>query len=103
VIEGQAVEIETLPEIITKKICYRGGSIKPRDIFDIAAAAETQRVEIIEALQRYRADVETSIKQIERLNPQFVRQAIADLAIKEGYKNVAETAIERATELLKAV
>jgi hypothetical protein len=30
-IEGISVELETIPEIITKKIYYRGSSIKPRD------------------------------------------------------------------------
>ena len=40
VIEGEKILLETVPEIITKKIVHRGSSIKPRDIFDIAAAGE---------------------------------------------------------------
>jgi hypothetical protein len=40
VIEGEKILPETVPEIITKKIVHRGSSIKPRDIFDIAAAGE---------------------------------------------------------------
>jgi hypothetical protein len=46
-IEGEAVQLETIPEIIAKKICHRGSSIKPRDIFDIAAAGEKQADSII--------------------------------------------------------
>jgi hypothetical protein len=34
-IEGEAVQLETIPEVITKKVYHRGSSIKPRDIFDI--------------------------------------------------------------------
>src|SRR5437588_10092051 len=40
VIEGERTLLETIPEIIAKKIVHRGLSIKPRDIFDIAAASE---------------------------------------------------------------
>lgn len=42
-VEGEIFLLETLPEIIAKKIFYRGASIKPRDIFDIAAAADSTR------------------------------------------------------------
>jgi hypothetical protein len=34
IVEGETVLLDTIPEIITKKIHYRGASIKPRDIFD---------------------------------------------------------------------
>jgi hypothetical protein len=46
-IEGESVELENVPEIITKKIYHRGPSIRPRDIFDIAAAAEKHTDAII--------------------------------------------------------
>jgi hypothetical protein len=42
-IEGEDVDLETVAEIIAKKIHYRGATIKPRDIFDIAAAARHVR------------------------------------------------------------
>jgi len=41
VIEGERILLEPVPEIIAKKIVHRGASIKPRDIFDIAAAGDT--------------------------------------------------------------
>src|SRR5262249_4469627 len=37
---GETVLLDSIPEIITKKIHYRGARINPRDIFDIAAAGE---------------------------------------------------------------
>jgi hypothetical protein len=52
-IEGERTLLETIPEIITKKIVNRGASIKPRDIFDVAAAAEQHADAIIAALRRY--------------------------------------------------
>jgi hypothetical protein len=39
-VAGEAVSLETIPEIIAKKIYHRGASIMPRDIFDIAAGRE---------------------------------------------------------------
>ncbi|MER9560080.1 nucleotidyl transferase AbiEii/AbiGii toxin family protein [Mesorhizobium sp. M0323] len=41
-VEGRSVWLETIPEIIAKKVYYRGSEARPRDIFDIAAAARSQ-------------------------------------------------------------
>ena len=49
-VEGETVLLDTIPEIITKKIHYRGAGIRPRDIFDIAAAAEQHATSIIKEL-----------------------------------------------------
>ena len=37
-IRSRNVLLETVPETVAKKIRYRGSSIQPRDMFDIAAA-----------------------------------------------------------------
>lgn len=50
-IEGRVIDLESVAEIIAKKIYHRGGDEQARDIFDIAAAARTHRPEVIEALQ----------------------------------------------------
>lgn len=47
--EGKAVQFEAIPEIIAKKICYRGSEAKPRDIFNIAAAARSQLEPVVNA------------------------------------------------------
>lgn len=60
-IEGESVLLETLPEIITKKIHHRGTSIKPRDIFDVAAAGEQHADSIIAALRNYRDEVAATL------------------------------------------
>ncbi len=43
VVEGEEVALETVAEIVTKKIHHRGSHIRPRDIFDVAAAAMHDR------------------------------------------------------------
>lgn len=48
-IEGRDVRLETIPEIIAKKVYYRGSEAKVRDVFDIAAAAQSYRSEVLAA------------------------------------------------------
>ncbi|SHI11081.1 nucleotidyl transferase AbiEii/AbiGii toxin family protein [Bradyrhizobium erythrophlei] len=103
VIEGEATLLETIPEIIAKKIYYRGSSIKPRDIFDIAAAAEKHTDSVIAALRSYRAEVQTTLDVIDKLNPAFVNSAIAQLSIKDQFRSLARTALQQAKDLLRAV
>jgi hypothetical protein len=102
-IEGEATLLETIPEIIAKKIYYRGGSIKPRDIFDIAAARERHADSVIDALRSYRTEVQATLRVLDKLNPEFVNSAIAQLSIKDKFRPVAKTALEQTKELLKAV
>lgn len=101
-IEGEDVELETDTEIITKKIHYRGASIKPRDIFDIAAAAMQDSDSIINALKAYKDDVAKTLLAVERLNPDFVNATIAELAIKDEYRPIVDTALEDTKALLRS-
>jgi hypothetical protein len=102
-VEGETTLLETIPEIITKKIYHRGSSIKPRDIFDIAAAGEQHADSVIEELRSYRAEVARALTTMDKLNPEFVKNAISQLAIKDKYRAVAKTALERARKILRAV
>lgn len=102
-VEGEAVLLETIPEIITKKIYHRGASIKPRDIFDIAAAGETHADSLISELRNYRDEVTRTLTTMDRLNPDFVNRAIAQLSINDKYSAIAKTSLERTNEILRAV
>jgi hypothetical protein len=102
-IEGETVDLENVPEIITKKVYHRGTNIRPRDIFDIAAAAEAHADSVVEALRSRPIEVAKTLLALDRLNPDFVNAAIADMAIKDRYKSIAKTAIERTKAVLRAV
>jgi Nucleotidyl transferase AbiEii toxin, Type IV TA system len=102
-IEGERVQLETVPEIICKKIVQRGLSVRPRDIFDIAAAGEKCGDEVVAELRAYRKEVELAISALGRLNPAFVNEAISQLIIRDEFCDVAKTAIERARRVLLAV
>jgi len=103
IVEGKTVLLETIPEIITKKIYHRGASITPRDIFDIAAAGEEHEASLIAELRSYGEEVKQTLAAIEKLNPSFVKDVIAQLAIKDQYKTTAETALEKTKTILGAV
>jgi len=102
-IENEAVQLETVTEIITKKIYHRGASIQPRDIFDVAAASEQFEETMILALRNYPEKVAAALAKINQLNPEFVQRAIFGLAIKDKYKSVATTALEQTKSLLSKV
>jgi Nucleotidyl transferase AbiEii toxin, Type IV TA system len=102
-IEGEIVQLETIPEIITKKVFYRGSNIMPRDVFDIAAAGAGSADAIIEQLAPYKDQVTRTLAAMEKMNPKFVSDAIADLVIRDQYKALTTTALERSKKILRAV
>jgi len=102
-IEGENVQLETVPEIIAKKVFYRGSGIMPRDIFDIAAAGKENADAIIRELRSYKAQVAQTLASFARINPEFVNSSIADLVIKDQYQELAKTALETSKKILRAV
>jgi hypothetical protein len=102
-VEGEVVLLETIPEIITKKIYHRGAVVAPRDIFDIAAAAEQHRDAVIKELGNYRDEVKRTLTTLDNLKAEFVDGAIAALAVKDQYKPIAKTAFERCKKVLRTV
>ena len=78
--------LETVPEVILKKVYYRGRSLKPRDIFDIAVAAENHSESLIKELRGYRGEVSRALAGLDALNVDFVDQAISELVIKDRYQ-----------------
>ena len=102
-VDDERLELETVAEIIVKKIRHRGTMIAPRDIFDIAAAGETHADAIVRELRKFKAAVHATITALENLKPEFVRRANSELAIKPSFAAVAQSASERAKEILRAV
>lgn len=102
-VEGVEVHLERVPEIIAKKVFFRGKSIKPRDIFDISAACNDYEQEIVEELSAYPDAVHETLQTLGRLNPEFVKKAISDLMIRKSFSHLVETALEDTRRLLEAV
>lgn len=102
-IAGVPILLETVPEIVTKKVYFRGASITPRDIFDLAVAGGVCGDEVLNALKQYPEQVESTLSRIEQLNPEFVYNAISQLMILDNFKDIARSSLEEAKKLLNAV
>lgn len=102
-VEGRSVRLETIPEIIAKKVYYRGAEAKPRDIFDIAAATRAHRAGVIGALRAFPDRVARTRERLARLNPEFVRRTIAQLMIMPDYAEMADDSLGIANALLDEV
>jgi hypothetical protein len=102
-IEGEPVLLDTVPEIITKKIYHRGASLRPRDIFDIAAACEQHEDSIKKELRNYRNEVADALVRIDTLKADFVNATIARLVIMAPYRAIALASIERTKAILRAI
>ncbi|MBZ9698730.1 MULTISPECIES: hypothetical protein [unclassified Mesorhizobium] len=103
VVEGRTVRLETIPEIIAKKVYYRGSQANPRDIFDIAAAGRSQLVENLNAPRALPEQVVRTKERMEKPNPEFVSRAIAQLMIMPGYEASAADSLVAAIALLDDV
>lgn len=100
-IQGRDVELETISEIIAKKIRYRGANIQPRDVFDIAAASYAgHRTEVKTALSEIEDYRKITSDKLSKLNPDYVNQTISQLIIKPEFRSMAVDSIAMAKELL---
>ncbi len=99
-VEGRSVWLETIPEIIAKKVYYRGSEARPRDIFDIAAAARSQLGAVVDALRVFPQQVTRTRERLEKLNPEFVSRAIAQLMIMPDYEASAADSLDAAIAVL---
>jgi len=103
-IQGRSIALETVPEIIAKKVRYRGMRVQPRDIFDIAAAVQAGQSDAILAalatIPNYAA--ETAIR-IESLSEDYVSTSISQLALRASSNTLVDTAYGIALDLLRKV
>lgn len=101
-IAGRAIEVETVAEIIAKKIVYRGGSIQPRDLFDVAATcAAGHEDEIVETLAAHVAATRTALKATEALDPGLAEAVISSLMIRPPFEGLVQSARGSAIELFR--
>lgn len=98
---GRQVNLETIPEIIAKKVRFRGSHIQPRDVFDIAAACEAGFQEAIsEAVAEIEEYKIAAADCLRKLNPDYVDNTISQLMIKSDFEQIVPNARVIATEVL---
>jgi predicted nucleotidyltransferase component of viral defense system len=87
-ISGRSVMLETIAEIIAKKVYYRGGHIKARDIFDIAAACHDHRDEVVNVLAEMPVKVQTTIDTARKFNAEAYSAIVSDLQIRASFEHL---------------
>lgn len=100
---GREADVETAAEIIAKKIHFRGRSIQPRDIFDIAAAAQSHGVSLRAALQGFEADAGACLEKMRAINPAFVETALSELVIRPEFAALARDALSVSIRFLETI
>lgn len=99
---GRTVELETIPEIIGKKIRFRGSTIQPRDVFDIAAASEAgYDDQIAAALEGISDHRDIAADRLDRLKAEYVDTVIGQLMLKPEFEKTAKDAISTTKRLLR--
>lgn len=103
-VRGRNVLLETPAEIIAKKIYYRGASMQPRDMFDIACVMKALGVEYaITALSPFGAECEKALNVSRRMNPQFAETIMTRLLYRERFSDIPRKAQAMTTELLETI
>lgn len=102
-VAGRKVELETIPEIVAKKIHFRGKSIQTRDLFDLAAASVTHPDDVRDVLRVFPDDVRAALAAISRLNPAYVNSAIQELQIMPEFLGSAAEALSVSRNFLRSV
>ena len=98
------VKVETPGEIIAKKIVYRGASIRPRDVFDIAATitAIGER-DLAKTLEPYPDAIRATQTAMRNFNPDFITRSINELSIRSDFVGLADSSYETARNFLEGL
>lgn len=101
-IMGRVILVETIPEIVAKKIVYRSARIQPRDVFDIAAACETgYRDEIETLLAKYPEEAAAMRRRLSELSPVVAQEVMGRLVVRPKFHDLAPRAMRIVQDTLE--
>ncbi|WP_206614236.1 nucleotidyl transferase AbiEii/AbiGii toxin family protein [Paenirhodobacter populi] len=104
VVNGREISRETPAEIIGKKIVFRGASLQPRDMFDIAAAAHALGEDaIVESLLPFAEASGAALKVARAMNPDFAKTIMGRLMARPDFRDLHLTAQGIACRILERV
>lgn len=103
-IRGQKVDLETPAEIIAKKIFYRGASMQPRDMFDIACVLQnTHDNALIHSLQPFKDACFQALAVARKMDSSLAEAVMSKLLYKPSYSGLPSLAQNQTIKLLEAV
>lgn len=103
-LRGIEVDVETPGEIIAKKVHYRGASLQPRDMFDLACVAKAcGDGYVIQALSPFKNKAAAALSVAQRMDPRLASTVMGKLQSKAGYAEIWKTAQAMTISLLREV
>ena len=84
------VEVEHPVEIALKKLVYRAGSLKVRDIFDIAVVDSIDHKPLRANLHHASGVKQDILKRLASLSKDYCRQELAELDIQDDWQHIAD-------------
>jgi hypothetical protein len=100
--QGRGFQLEATEEILAKKLLYRAEQLKPRDVFDLVAAAEADRDTALRAV----LSAATKRPVLERRLAYLARQSLEELSRDiwplAGFAPIVDAMIGTTRELFKA-
>ncbi len=104
IVNGREVNRETPAEILGKKIVYRGATLQPRDMFDIAATAVVLGEHALVASLKPLAEASgVALKVARGMNPGLARTVMSRLMARPDYQDLYLTAQDVACRVLQRV
>lgn len=97
------IEVEHPVEIALKKLIYRGGSLKVRDIFDIAVVDLLHHDLLRAKLDRARGVKRDIRKRLTSLSEDYCRQELAELDIMEAWRAIADECLSRTRAVIESI
>jgi hypothetical protein len=104
IVNGREVNRETPEEILGKKIVFRGATLQPRDMFDIAAAAVVLGEDaLVTSLKPLAEASGVALKVARGMNPDLARTVMSQLMARPDYQDLYLTAQDVACRVLQRV
>jgi Nucleotidyl transferase AbiEii toxin, Type IV TA system len=97
------IAVEHPVEIAVKKLFYRGGLLKVRDIFDIAVV-DSLHHDLLGANLHYVSAMKQKIsKRLASLSEDYCRQELAELDIQKEWQHMADTCLTRTRAIVQSI
>jgi hypothetical protein len=97
------IEVEHPVEIALKKLVYRAGGLKVRDIFDIAVV-DSPHHDLLSANLHRASDVKKDVlKRLANLSEDYCRQELAELDIQDDWKHIADKCLTQTRAVIKSI
>lgn len=104
IVNGREINRETPAEIIAKKIVFRGATLQPRDMFDIAAVSAALGEDMLVQTLLPLADAcLPALTVAQRMSPELAQSVMGKLMVRPDYAGLLESAQSITREILERV